>query len=293
MKKWIHASTKKSIKSSSDTRDRISYLQEKIEILKEYLARDEYEDPEDRIDDQMELEELEEQLNFAWQDDEAEYNYALQQQEFNPDGSLKGYDDYYDDTYSSTKVTASSEWAASWDKRSFSDGDSAPYYVMAVPSGTARVIPNDVDGTTYHAEIRFRNGDNRTSIAFENELDAMDWAEDMLFSRVTSSIECSSNFSSSLIPDSCKVYYKLDKEIDPEEINELTEIFAYSNLEFIAPLVAKSKWFDLLDKGDISYASLCKDSRGSYGVYSITSYGVVNITDRIPEVISKVKRDYY
>ena len=86
MKRWIHSST--------DTRDRISYLEEKIEILEEQLRRNDYLDPEEMIDDQIELEELKEQLNFAWQDDEAEYNYALQQQEFNPDGSLKGYDDY-------------------------------------------------------------------------------------------------------------------------------------------------------------------------------------------------------
>ena len=90
--------SKKKVNASTDTRERIAYLQDKINILEEYLARDEYSDPEERIDDQIELEELKEQLNFAWQDDEAEYNYALQQQEFNPDGSLKGYDDYYDDT---------------------------------------------------------------------------------------------------------------------------------------------------------------------------------------------------
>lgn len=99
MKRWIHAAT--------STRDRISYLQDKIDILKEYLARDNYEDPEERIDDQLELEELKEQLNFAWQDDEAEYNYALQQQEFNPDGSLKGYDDIYESTQIPTSIKAS------------------------------------------------------------------------------------------------------------------------------------------------------------------------------------------
>ena len=77
--------------SLQNPRDRIAYLEEKIEILEEELYRNRYLDPEERIDDQLELEELKEQLNFAWQDDEAEYNYALQQQEFNPDGSLKGY----------------------------------------------------------------------------------------------------------------------------------------------------------------------------------------------------------
>ena len=95
MKRMIVSSKK--INASESTRDRISYLQEKIEILEDRIARakaDYDSDPEEIIDDQLELEELKEQLNFAWQDDEAEYNYALQQQEFNPDGSLKGYDDY-------------------------------------------------------------------------------------------------------------------------------------------------------------------------------------------------------
>lgn len=103
MKRWIHAAT--------NTRDRISYLEEKIEILEEQLRRNDYLDPEELIDDQIELEELKEQLNFAWQDDEAEYNYALQQQEFNPDGSLKGYDDIYE----STQVKASSKYAVGRD----------------------------------------------------------------------------------------------------------------------------------------------------------------------------------
>ena len=95
MKRMIVSSKK--INASESTRDRISYLQEKIEILEDRIARakaDYDSDPEEIIDDQLELEELKEQLNFAWQDDEAEYNYALQQQEFNPDGSLRGYDDY-------------------------------------------------------------------------------------------------------------------------------------------------------------------------------------------------------
>ena len=173
--------TKKSVTASTSTRDRISYLEEQIAVLEDKIKNGDYVDPEEMIDDKLALDELRDELNFAWQDDEAEYNYALQQQEFNPDGSLKGYDDYYDDTYSSTKVTASSEWAASWDKRSFADGDSAPYYVMSVPTGTARVLPNDVEGSKYHAEIKFRNGSNLRSVALDSYLDAMDWAENLLF----------------------------------------------------------------------------------------------------------------
>ena len=83
---------KKKVESSTSTRDRISDLEERIESLKNYIedcrARGCY---QDTVDEQIELEELKEQLNFAWQDDEAEWNYAREQQEFNPDGSLKFY----------------------------------------------------------------------------------------------------------------------------------------------------------------------------------------------------------
>ena len=95
------------------------------------------------------------------------------------------------------------------------------------------------------------------------------------------------------IPESCRQYYKIDREIEQEEIDDITEDFADSSLEFIAPLVAKSKYFDILDAGDIAYVSLCKDEDGEYRVYAITSYGHVDITDRIPEVISKVKRNVF
>mgnify|MGYP000933926412 CR=1 FL=1 len=105
MKRLVNASKKRSIKASS-TRDRITSLEERIADIEERLHNDRYEDPEDRIDDHVELEELKEQLNFAWQDDEAEYNYALEQQEFNPDGSLKGYDDIYESTNRYSKSTS-------------------------------------------------------------------------------------------------------------------------------------------------------------------------------------------
>ena len=82
---------KRMIRATS-TRDKISGLQKKIDRLRDRLADPDV-DEDERIDLGLELSEAEEQLNFAWQDDEAEYNYALQQQEFNPDGSLKYYDD--------------------------------------------------------------------------------------------------------------------------------------------------------------------------------------------------------
>ena len=76
------------------TRDRIYGLQARIDDLRSQLADPDLADDE-RVDIGLELAALEDELNFAWQDDEAEYNYALRQQEFNPDGSLKGYDDIY------------------------------------------------------------------------------------------------------------------------------------------------------------------------------------------------------
>lgn len=80
---------KRMIRSSS-THDRISYLEQQISNVRDRLSDFDLSDDE-REDLGMELASLEDELNFAWQDDEAEYNYALQQQEFYPDGRLKGY----------------------------------------------------------------------------------------------------------------------------------------------------------------------------------------------------------
>lgn len=90
---------KQNIKASkkveaASTRDRISYLEDRIADIKTRLSEPDLAEDE-VIDLGMELHELEEQLNFAWQDDEAEWNYAREQQEFNPDGSLVGYGDVY------------------------------------------------------------------------------------------------------------------------------------------------------------------------------------------------------
>ena len=95
MKRYIHSAT--------STQQKISKLEERIADLKQYIEECKADgcDLEDIIDEQQELMELEDELNFAWQDDEAEYNYALEQQEFNPDGSLK--------FYGSTKIEADTE----------------------------------------------------------------------------------------------------------------------------------------------------------------------------------------
>lgn len=79
--------------TATSTRDRISDLEERIAEVEAKIKRLRQmgADDEEIIDAQLYLEELEDELNFAWQDDEAEYNYAVEQQEFNPDGSLKWY----------------------------------------------------------------------------------------------------------------------------------------------------------------------------------------------------------
>lgn len=81
------------IEASTDTRERISNLEARIDRLTQYIDECKAEgcDLDEFVDEMAELEELKDQLNFAWQDDEAEYNYAVEQQEFNPDGSLKFY----------------------------------------------------------------------------------------------------------------------------------------------------------------------------------------------------------
>lgn len=88
MKKVIRASYKE-----LTTRDRISDLEERIAELEDTIAECKADgcDIDDIADYQAELYELKEELNFAWQDDEAEYDYAVEQQEFNPDGSLALY----------------------------------------------------------------------------------------------------------------------------------------------------------------------------------------------------------
>ena len=93
MKRSFTVKPKTNVTAASHARDKIGGLENRIADLRARLAEPDLAEDE-RIDLGQELAELEEQLNFAWQDDEAEYDYAIQQQEFNPDGSLKGYDDY-------------------------------------------------------------------------------------------------------------------------------------------------------------------------------------------------------
>lgn len=76
--------------SQDFARNKIASIEDRIALLEDRLSDDDL-DEDERIDLQLELNELQDELNFAWQDDEAEYNYARETQEFNPDGSLKWY----------------------------------------------------------------------------------------------------------------------------------------------------------------------------------------------------------
>ena len=75
------------------SRNEISQLEDRIAEIKNNIRTAQIEglDEDYIVDLYQELSELKDELNFAWQDDEAEWNYAREQQEFNPDGSLKLY----------------------------------------------------------------------------------------------------------------------------------------------------------------------------------------------------------
>ncbi len=70
----------------------ITYLEDRIQSIEAVIEEARQNGSlEDTVDEQIELAELRDELNFAWQDDEAEYLYAVDRQEFNPDGSLVLY----------------------------------------------------------------------------------------------------------------------------------------------------------------------------------------------------------
>lgn len=75
------------------SRNKIQQLEDRIAEIKNNIRTAQIEglDEDYIVDLHQELSELEDELNFAWQDDEAEWNYAREQQKFNPDGSLKLY----------------------------------------------------------------------------------------------------------------------------------------------------------------------------------------------------------
>jgi hypothetical protein len=80
------------------TRNRISSIEDRISKIEDALA-DPYIDDDLRWSLNEDLAILQQDLREAWADDEQEWRYAVDQQEFNPDGSLKGYGD---EVYSST-----------------------------------------------------------------------------------------------------------------------------------------------------------------------------------------------
>ena len=70
--------------------DNIKGLQDRADYLRSLLADPEL-DEDTRIDLGIELAQCEDDLRFAWAEDERDYLDALERQEFEPDGSLAGY----------------------------------------------------------------------------------------------------------------------------------------------------------------------------------------------------------
>ena len=96
MKRYIHAATddwydEDEEMLEDEDLDEIELLQTKISILEAEIERGDYTDEDELFDAKEQLEELRQELNFAYQDDEASWQYAKDQQEFNPDGSLRSY----------------------------------------------------------------------------------------------------------------------------------------------------------------------------------------------------------
>lgn len=78
-------------------------------------------------------------------------------------------------------IHSSSEWAADWSARRNSE-TGEDYYVLSLPIGTARVF-HHLDTGLYNAQVKFRDGNNRSSIAMEDLTSCMNWAEGILFVR--------------------------------------------------------------------------------------------------------------
>ena len=100
-------------------------------------------------------------------------------------------------------------------------------------------------------------------------------------------IRCSLN--TAYIPESARKYYKVEVDPDPNEIIDLVDIFDSKGLELITTLEAKSRYAELFDFADIRYVSLCRNQNGEYRIYALTD---VDITDKIPYIISRAKRDW-
>ena len=98
---------------------------------------------------------------------------------------------------------------------------------------------------------------------------------------------------SSLIPESCKKYYKWNTNVDEWEVEELPELFESYGLEWIGPLCGKSKYAEILEFAEINSVSLCTSLDGTIGVYALTNDGVRNITRDVPYIIERAQEDYY
>ena len=148
---------------ATSTRERISNLEQQIADLENRIAKMKAaEADEDQIIDyQLYLDELKDELNFAWQDDEAEYNYALEQQEFNPDGSLKYYDDIHtsedvecseDDECPNCHYTIYNKYTGNtWGRFNTYEEAKAAFDEEGCPSYLCSIVQTDWDGDDFYA----------------------------------------------------------------------------------------------------------------------------------------------
>lgn len=95
----------------------------------------------------------------------------------------------------------------------------------------------------------------------------------------------------SMIPSQCSKYYQVDNTLDEWEVADLAGVYHHAGLEWIAALRPKSRYQRVLELAEIDSVSLCKDSDGDYGVYALTGDRVHNITDNIPYIVDRARRD--
>ena len=84
------------------------------------------------------------------------------------------------------EIFCSSGWGNDWYARKNRE-TGADYYVLSAPVGTARVF-HDLYKNLYHAEVRLRDGRNRSSSNMRGLMPCMNWAEGILFGRQGSTI---------------------------------------------------------------------------------------------------------
>lgn len=93
------------------------------------------------------------------------------------------------------------------------------------------------------------------------------------------------------VPEACQKYYKVCKDDDPQEVQELKELFSEYGLTYLGHVCAKSRYKDLLDKAEILEASLCKGRNGEIGVYVFSGDKAKDITYDVEDIIVRAREE--